>query len=505
MATAALGTGCQEQERCWVATMDYREGVVIDEPAQLDAFSGRCVAIVGNLVVEGEKVFNLDGLEGVVAVHGSIRLRSPSLRSTSGLSGVEYVSRSVLVSDAPSLERFEMESLRSIGGDLSLARLPRLFDLDGTPELVEVGQSVALRELDALAEMNLPEIEVIGRNLYIENNPQLESVHEDGVLFEVGNYFRIRGNPRLRSVSGFNGLDRIGTNLRIGNNSRDGYRDEYPTLDPRPRGQPGTVKSIRIDHNGPLEEVSGFESLQALWTSAAESTQAVSSITVSDNASLAHLDAFSGLSGTRNPTPDLSVWTSVFVFIEDNPALVRLPRFATLDARDGDVTVDLFVERNASLESLADFGRWQFSTVNLLDNAAFNSMSSIALYDSGSVRIIGNDSLKTLDGLAFARAATHGSRLTINDNDQLEDVTSLLRAANLSAYSVEILGNPSLPQAQAAWVAVAVGNRSGKVAANAGWLPADPCPFTEDFECDETQVHGERICQVGTDEVDCAQ
>ncbi len=501
LAVCCLGA-CAEPRRCSYGAFDFRDGSVVEDPEQLYAYAGDCVVVLGNLTIAGDRISDLTGLEGVVAVHGTLRLQSQALTSTEALGSLEYVEDNLVVADAPSLEQIEIPALRSIGSDLRLGRLPRLRAFAGMPELVEVGRSVSLRELDAMSHLELAGIRAIAGDLYIENNGQLETVVELGALAEIGGYLRIRGNPRLTGVTGFNELDRVGGTIRIGNNSTDGYRQRYPELNDLRPPRAGTVRSIRIDHNERLREIVGFGALERFWTGASASSSAKADITISDNEALESLEAFEGLRGTANSTPEVPVSTRLSVDVVGNLRLNRLPRFAPLDDAGGELRVYLTIENNGALQTLEDLSGWFFRGVDIRSNGALRSTDGLVLADATWLNIVGNDSLTSLGELRIE--AGPSLSISIVDNRELSDVTRLADTETRT-HIVSILSNAKLPQAQAVWVAGMLRGSWFKVAGNLGWLAADPCPWTEDSVCDELDTSTTRICAGGTDVVDCAQ
>ncbi|MEM6989601.1 MAG: hypothetical protein AAF721_03865 [Myxococcota bacterium] len=497
--------GCGDE--CRAGGFDYRDGAVLERSEQLDAFEGECIVVLGKLSVVGERIGDLSGLEGILGIHGALVLRSTALTSTAGLSGLEYVNGNIVVADAPSLERVELPSLRSAGWDVRLARLPRLFDLDGFEALSTIEGSLSLRELDAMRTMRLPELSSVGGSVYIENNWHLEDLVEPDALFEIGGYLRVRGNPMLRSVSGFNALDRVGGTIRIGGNADRWYRYDWEPLEEKPQPHPGTVGGVRIDNNSKLESVSGFGSLRDLWAPPRDSSQNLAFFSIFTNHSLQTVNAFQGLSGARSTAPD-TVWSyTIFVTVSNNPALQRLPRFAPLAGDDRPIFRSLYLKANGSLRTLDDLANWRFESVALLANDELHSLRGLRLTEASALSLIDNASLPDLDGLSMTEDAEPATRIRIEGNPSLLDISGLVRAhdGGVQYREIEVLRNGSLPQVQAAWVTGTSAPERSKVAGNAGWVASDPCPFVEDGECDEDDTFGRAICAPNTDEVDCAE
>ncbi|MEM6992642.1 MAG: hypothetical protein AAF721_19165 [Myxococcota bacterium] len=500
LMAAVLGSfGCAEPVPCWYGALDYREGGVVEDPEQLEDFAGSCVVVLGSLTVRGGRIRELDGLEGVIGIHGSLRLKAEALTSTEGLSGLEYVERGVEVSGSASLEHLDFPKLQSIGGDLRLHELPRLYDLTGLEALADVGGMMVLQQLDAIATMTLPEVRAVGGGLVIAGNAQLEAVVEPDALVEIGHTLWITANPRLRSVAGFDALDRVGRFIKISENRRRSPLDtgKYE-LDPVPAPPPGTVNRIYVENNDRLSSVRGFSGLETLVPLPEIPTVL---FVISNNQALTDLDAFSSLETAAAPqagAPRARVW----VYVTENPELRSLSGLPTVYA-EAWIASELQIHDNPSLEDASAVSTSSFTTVELYDNPSLTSFEGLRLERLERLTIVNNDALVNLEGVSVRSAHSNGAMLYIADNDALTDIRTLLNAPQRGVLALTALDNRSLPQALASWVALATGAEYTKVAGNAGWVIADPCPFVEDGRCDERGPWP--YCVAGTDEVDCAE
>ncbi len=505
MALALLGlTACSEP--CRHGAFEYRTGAVIEHRDQLEAYEGRCIIVLGRLDIRGRRIETLAGLEGIVGIHGALVIKSEALVSTAELASLQYVQGDLGVADAPSLERVELPSLRSVGMSLRLSNLPRLLDLDGFDALDHVGGSLALRELDAMSTIWLPALDSVGESVHVENNWQLEELFEPDTLFEIGGSLQVRSNPSLRIVTGFGSLDRIGGTIRIGGNGEHWYRHDWDPLEDADPPQPGTVGGIKIDRNAKLETVNGFGALRWFWSPTTTGGQNFVPLTIERNSALRRIDAFQHLAGSTSNAPEGSGDHDIWIKVIRNPALERLPRLGPIVDEQAKVKLTLFVVDNDALET-PEGPSWSFQQAYFWHNASLRSLRGLRLERPRILSVIGNPELANLNGVEMQGDAGNGLGVRIQGNAALHDASALIAAREHAVRyrELDLLSNATLPQAEAQAVADASASESVKVAGNGGWIPLDPCPYVEDHECDEELKFERRVCALGSDEEDCAE
>jgi len=486
--------GCAESE-CWYGAFNYRDGATIDDDDAFADYADECIIVTGNLKITGG-VTDLSGLEGIVGIHGSLRLVGDTLGDTDGLSGLEYVVGDVVIAHSDSLDSVQLPRLRSVAGTLKFEELPRLNDLSGMPELVDVHKRVVFSRLDAVRRLDLPGFRTIGA-LVIEDNAHLEEIIASDTLFEIGGDLRVRGNPVLQRVQGFGGLDRVGGLFRIGANRLSSYRKHHTTADLNPGPPPGTIRDVLIDRNDKLEEVVGFGALHRMAGEFDILLRSRASITITHNAVLARVDAFENVDGISNA----GLW--LYYVVSHNPEIVEIPRIAIRAVPEDHLFVELNVEDNLVLSSLLDLGGIAVDNATIRSNPALESLEGLTI--KRGLRLLSNDALTSIEGLSWV--GPQDLRIEIASNSALRSLAPLF-GIDKDVTSIRILNNPELPQSEAAFLTLALNPEVpslSKVAGNEGWVPMNPCAYVDDRECDELPGYAYAICQPGTDEADCAE
>lgn len=486
-----VSSGCvSTADECWLSSYEVRPSATLTEPDEVAAYRGSCVVIDGSLEIRGGRIEHLRGLEGVVGISGDLVLASAALRKTEALQSLEFVQGDVRVAESASLEDIVMPALVSIGGNLGVARLPRLSNVDGLSALSEVVGDVSLSELDGLHGLVLPPLRTIGGHLRVDDNRQLQTLVEPDTLIEVGEQISVRRNQRLVSVEGFDALDRVTGGIHVTNNHVDrAFGVVYPDGEQgcAQRAKPGTAGGLRVAGNGPLEAVRGFGAIRALEGSSEYACSGSSSLSVSWNEHLAEVDVLQGLREREFG------WVSVWM--EHNNALRAVPAM--------DVRISLSLTDNPALTGLTELRGATITRLSLVDNPGLLSLEG--LYVSGEwmhVQIVDDDALVSLDGLNF-EVLNMVDFFEIDDNDALADISALESLQGSEVGWVGVIGNPVLSQAAASWTVGHVSPWGSTVAANAGWIPPAECPWLDNGRCDERARGNSRLCRVGTDVLDC--
>lgn len=172
-----------------------------------------CTEIVGDLVIKGPDVTNLEGLDELVRIHGDLVIEKTFLERLAGFS-----------------------RLATVGGDLWVGDNPLLRSMGGFEELTQVGRSV-----------------------FIWANERLEDLDGLGGLRSIPEHLEIWGNRCLTSLVGLAGLEVVGKDLSIG---RQGFgNDRLRHLD-----DIGSLRAVGGDlsicFNGSLERMDGLDRVQ---------------------------------------------------------------------------------------------------------------------------------------------------------------------------------------------------------------------------------------------------
>ncbi|MEW6751673.1 MAG: hypothetical protein AB1505_11965 [Candidatus Latescibacterota bacterium] len=149
--------------------------------------------VLGDLIVEGDDVASLEGLENLTEVDGVLAMcRCPALRSLPGLQGLRRVGLGLCIQDNAALSTLEgLEALEEVGLDVTVQGNPALTDLQGLRGLRRTGGP-----------------------LTVEENPRLTQMAGLGAVTSLGG-LRIQDNPLLMDIEALGGLDTLGGNLLV--------------------------------------------------------------------------------------------------------------------------------------------------------------------------------------------------------------------------------------------------------------------------------------------------
>lgn len=151
-------------------------------------------------------------LPELASVGGAVRLVDASVLATVALPRLETVGEELTLSGLSAWAVWDdFASLRTVGGDLSITRNPRLSSLVGLDQLNHVGGDLVLADLASLDSVSgLQDLATVGGGLRIVDDPVLRGVEGFVRLQTVAEALEIARNPLLVAVDGFGSLTRVG-------------------------------------------------------------------------------------------------------------------------------------------------------------------------------------------------------------------------------------------------------------------------------------------------------
>jgi hypothetical protein len=229
---------CQQGEEC----PPCPEELVITHDSILynyRALYPSCTDLAGDLIIRGDGISDLHGLETITTVGGDLIVEDTDITDLEGLDAVSYVAGDWIVRNASLASIRPLRSIGEVGGSLTLKDLPNLtgngfsaqfsllsevgasFIADNLPQLTSlqsfgnlsvVPGSLQLMDLDAMTTfdgpgyLNIREVTTI----QIYDNDLLEHVDyfRDLAFVHIGNLL-IVNNPELRNLNGFDEAGRI--------------------------------------------------------------------------------------------------------------------------------------------------------------------------------------------------------------------------------------------------------------------------------------------------------
>jgi hypothetical protein len=237
------------------------DGFDFTTQAEIDNFSMNypgCTTILGDVLIKGEDITNLTGLNSLISIHGMFTIReNPLLQNLDGLEGLQHLSFALLVVKNPELVRLtNLHSLNQDFNELDINGNSKLQSLSGLDSLVKVAY-LDIIDNDMLTSFEgLGNLNQIGGYSRISLNNSLINFNGLSNLEEVNGDFYISKNDALQDLSGLTNLKAFRKSFIINENpsltSLYGL-DSLRTID----------MLIKIDDNEALTDISALASLDA--------------------------------------------------------------------------------------------------------------------------------------------------------------------------------------------------------------------------------------------------
>ena len=208
-------------------------GIIFNTQEDIDNFQTNhpnCTEVGGNLIVDGESIYNLAGLNVITHIGGNLEIMGCDiLASISDLSNLTSLDGSLVIAGNDALIYLTgLEGLTSIGNNLEIRSNQYLLNCSGLENVTSIGGGLYLfynynfSSFDGLEKLNsIGEGLEFGAYIFgiLLNNPALESLTGLSDLTSIGGPIKILGCDILTSLSG---IDFINpgtiTNLTIASN-----------------------------------------------------------------------------------------------------------------------------------------------------------------------------------------------------------------------------------------------------------------------------------------------
>jgi hypothetical protein len=211
-----------------------------------------CVELEGGVIITG-LVNNLDSLYDLKVIAGSLRMFSSNVKTLSPLSNLERIDGNFQINNNPLLENIhgfnQLESITRI----IISNNPSLISFEGFDQLNQMTSYIEIKNNDELEHISgFDKLENCS-NLEISELPNLEKLHAFNGLKRVSNDFTIRNNPKLHDMITGSELISIGSFLRIRNNPSLNELKGFEKLE--------TCSQIQLIGNGGITELNHFNAL----------------------------------------------------------------------------------------------------------------------------------------------------------------------------------------------------------------------------------------------------
>lgn len=221
-----------------------KEKFEFSSQASIDSFCTENTSVVGDVVIFGQDIDNLEGLSCLNNVQDSVHImftnitsvyglkflteirdelvitRNPKLKTLDGLGNIPTLHSTLEVSFNVSLEDTHgLEHIQEIEGDLIFSGNPFLRDMEGLANLEYVGGSVSIIDNDELLSFDgLSSVEEIGEDMLIEHNYSISDLSGWEGLMSIGGELRINGNSKMTSMDGLESLQEVDSIYALYNN-----------------------------------------------------------------------------------------------------------------------------------------------------------------------------------------------------------------------------------------------------------------------------------------------
>jgi hypothetical protein len=204
-------------------TMEWVSAEMSDLLARMEELEASSGAVGDGVLYGDYTIYNnvdLAGLIGYTEVTGELIIQASTLPSLVGLESLTSVGNNLTINDSRSLTSLEgLNSLTSVGGDLKITFNGDLTSFEGLNSLTSVGGYLNLESNVSLMSLEgLNGLTSVSEQVYIERNDSLTSLEGLNSLTSIGNNLSITSNVSLMSLEGLNSLTSIGGELAIGNN-----------------------------------------------------------------------------------------------------------------------------------------------------------------------------------------------------------------------------------------------------------------------------------------------
>lgn len=463
------------------------EGISFSSQEQIDNFQTNypaCTEIEGEVQIFGDDIVNLDGLNIITTIGGSLRLGNentgcPNLQNLSGLSQLHTIDGDLYIITCNTLTNLNgLENLTHInGGELTIRDNVYLENFSGLENLnsalsisLEFNWSlISLAGLEGLSTLH---------SLDLYHNPSLINLQGLNNVTIINGVLRIEDQGSLVSFSGLNNLSSIDGSLIIAVNSALEEITSLMNLD--------NMNGILVVYNNnDLTSLSGLDNLPA---------NSISQLNINDNASLSDCSVQSVCDYLADPHGYINIYNNAGA-CKNAPEIANSCGTQLSCLPNG----NYFFSDQSEID---DFNNHYSGCIELNgrviirgdDIVNLQGLNQVNLID-GFFYIFGNHSLESLNGLNGLTSITHDFCIggwsmwpySPDGNDILNDISAL---ENLNEIGGELMikNNYSLSECDVEFVCEYLNG------------PSSPDIQNNDIGCNSVAVV-EEACLVNLDEI----
>ncbi len=208
------------------------EGITFSTQAEIDSFQinyPNCTEIEGSVHIVVSDISNLNGLNVLTAIHGSLVVsQNYYLTDMSGLNQLTEIGENLSITFSDNISSFNgLNNLQTIGGRLNLFNNNNLNSFYGLENLKSIGSNMSVGSCFSLENfLGLENLTSIGDTLTIYSAGIINFIGLDNLIsiggsLQIGRFDfmgEVQGNWALKSLHGLESLTSIGGDLYIINN-----------------------------------------------------------------------------------------------------------------------------------------------------------------------------------------------------------------------------------------------------------------------------------------------
>ncbi len=256
--------GCNSPQEVEQECMSHclPEGIIFTTQTQIDSFAinhPNCNEIEGDVLIEGNDITSLNGLNVLVSVGGYLSVENnDALTSLAGLEGLTSIEGNLHIYNNDALTSLAgLDNVTSVGGTLYVRLNPALTSLAGLNNVTSLEGGLQIRDNQSLTSLaGLDNVSSIGGALKVENNDALTSLAGLEGLTSIEAFIHIFFNEALTSLTGLEGLTTIKGNLDIQ------YNDTLTSL--AGLDNVTSIGGLIIKYNDALISLQGLENLDSI-------------------------------------------------------------------------------------------------------------------------------------------------------------------------------------------------------------------------------------------------
>lgn len=187
-------TGCNSQQEVedaceYASQLCLPEGIVFSSQSEIDEFKSNypnCIEIEGDVLIEGDDITNLTGLDSIYFIQGNLEIaHNPLLKNLTGLNNLNFIGENLEIWGNDSLiNLIGLNGLISVDNTFKISGNLQLMNLSGIESLISIGEDVEIA--------------------YDENLINLQGLSN---LTSIWGDLRIVGNFKLTSIEGITNIN----------------------------------------------------------------------------------------------------------------------------------------------------------------------------------------------------------------------------------------------------------------------------------------------------------